>query len=61
MGKVNQWDLYIDLDYWIGAVVAAKIAGRRTVNKHRIKRKHDQNVNVKEIRMKRLGVRRVER
>lgn len=52
---------YNNLDYWIRAVEAAKIAGRRTVNKNKIKRKHDQNVNVKEMRMERLGVRRVKR
>ena len=50
---------YNDLDYWIRAFEAAKIAGRRT-GKKQDQKKYDQNMDVEEIRMERLGVRRGE-
>ena len=50
-----------DLNSWIEAVEAAKVAGRRTVNEKSTKRKHNQGMNDTEMRLKRLGVRRVER
>ena len=52
---------YNDLDYWIRAVEAAKIAGRRKGKKNKRRTKNYENMDAGEKRLERLGVRRVER
>ena len=52
---------YNDLDYWIRAVEAAKIAGRRKGKKNKSRTKDYENMDAGEKRLERLGVRRVER
>ena len=52
---------YNDLNYWIRAVETAKLVRRRTVNKNSTKRKHNQGMTDTEMRLERLGVKRVEK
>ena len=60
-GEETRHKTYNDLDYWIGAVEAAKTAGRRTGKKNTKGSKQDATKDPIKCRMERLGVRKVER